>query len=380
MDITIKEVNTKSDFNAFIEFPYTLYKGNPYFVPPLKFDEKATLDKTKNPAFDYCDARYWLAYKGNKVVGRIAAIHNKAYIEKWGNKYLRFGWIDFEEDINITKKLIEQVEAWAKELGMTAVHGPLGFTDLDHEGMLIEGFDQLGTLATIYNHPYYPKFMETLGYAKDTDWVEYKIFIPQVLPPSLAKMAKLAEVVQRRYKLKFVETKKTKDILPYANQIFELINETYADLYGVVPLTQKQMDVYTKQYFGFVKHNYLPLVVDENDQLVSFGVTMPSLSKALQKSNGSLFPFGFIHLLKALKKNDMVDLYLVAVKKEYQGKGVTALLMSRLLDFYRKDGVKYVESNIELEDNKSVISMFEPFERELHKRRRCYIKQLTVKS
>jgi len=380
MDITIKEVNSKSDFNAFIEFPYTLYKGNPYFVPPLKFDEKATLDKTKNPAFDYCDARYWLAYKGNKVVGRIAAIHNKAYIEKWGNKYLRFGWIDFEEDINITKKLIEQVEAWAKELGMTAVHGPLGFTDLDHEGMLIEGFDQLGTLATIYNHPYYPKFIETLGYAKDTDWVEYKIFIPQVLPPSLAKMAKLAEVVQRRYKLKFVETKKTKDILPYANQIFELINETYADLYGVVPLTQKQMDVYTKQYFGFVKHNYLPLVVDENDKLVSFGVTMPSLSKALQKSNGSLFPFGFIHLLKALKKNDMVDLYLVAVKKEYQGKGVTALLMSRLLDFYRKDGVKYVESNIELEDNKSVISMFEPFERELHKRRRCYIKQLTVKS
>ncbi|CAF5074301.1 unnamed protein product, partial [Rotaria sp. Silwood1] len=177
-----------------------------------------------------------------------------------------------------------QVEAWAKELGMTAVHGPLGFTDLDHEGMLVEGFDQLGTLATIYNHPYYPKYMETLGYAKDTDWVEYKLFIPQVLPPSLAKMAKLAEVVQRRYKLKFVETKKTKDILPYANQIFELINETYADLYGVVPLTQKQMDVYTKQYFGFVKHNYLPLVVDENNQLVSFGVTMPSLSKALQKS------------------------------------------------------------------------------------------------
>ncbi len=378
MEITIKEVNNKKDFNAFIEFPYTLYKGNPYFVPPLKFDEKATLDKTKNPAFDYCDARYWLAFKGNKVVGRVAAIHNKAYIEKWGNKYLRFGWIDFEEDIEIAKKLIEQVEGWAQQLGLTAVHGPLGFTDLDHEGMLIEGFDQLGTLATIYNHPYYSKFMEKLGYAKDTDWVEYKIFIPQVLPPQLAKMSKLAEVVQRRYKLKFVETKKSKDILPYATQIFELINDTYSELYGVVPLTKKQMEVYTKQYFGFVKHNYLPLVVDENNQLVSFGITMPSLSKALQKSNGSLFPFGFIHLLKALKKNDMVDLYLVAVKKEYQGKGVTALLMSRLLDDYIKDGVRYVESNIELEDNKNVISMFDAFDREQHKRRRCYIKQLGI--
>lgn len=376
MEIIIKEVNNKADFNAFIEFPYTLYKGNTYFVPPLKFDEKATLDKTKNPAFEYCNARYWLAYKGNKVVGRVAAIHNKAYIEKWGNKYLRFGWIDFEEDENIAKKLIEQVENWAKELGIVAVHGPLGFTDLDHEGMLVHGFDQLGTLATIYNHPYYPKFMEKMGYTKDTDWVEYKIFIPSKMPENLAKLSKVAEVVQRRYNLKFVETKKTKDILPYANQIFELINEEYSKLYGVVPLTQKQMDVYTKQYFGFVKHSYLPLIVDENNKLISFCVTMPSLSKALQKSNGSLFPFGFIHLLKALKKNDMADLYLVAVKKEYQGKGVPALLMSRLLDLYIKDGVKYVESNIELEDNKAVLSIFDPFEKVQHKRRRCYIKQL----
>lgn len=376
MSITIKEVSTKSDFNAFIQLPYTIYKGNPCFVPPLKFDEKATLGKN-NPALEYCDARYWLAYKGNKVVGRIAAIHNKAYIEKWGNKYLRFGWIDFEEDEEIAKKLIEQVENWANELGLTAVHGPLGFTDLDHEGMLVEGFDQLGTLATIYNHPYYPKYMEKMGYVKDTDWVEYKIFIPKKMPEKLAKLSKLAQVVQRRYNLKFVPTKKSKDILPYANQIFELINEEYAKLYGVVPLTQKQMDVYTKQYFGFVKHNYLPLIVDENNKLVAFGVTMPSLSKALQKSGGSLFPFGFIHLLKALKKNNMVDLYLVAVQKEYQGKGVTAMLMARLLDDYMKDGVRYVESNIELEDNKNVISMFDHFDREQHKRRRCYIKHLT---
>lgn len=373
MEIEIKDVISKKDIKAFVNFKYDLYKNNQYFVPPLKFDEKDILNKSKNPAFDYCEAKYWLAYKNNKVVGRIAAIYNKAYIEKWGNKYLRFGWIDFEDDINITKKLLEQVENWAKQLGLTAVHGPLGFTDLDHQGMLIEGFDKLGTLATIYNFPYYKIHLEKLGYTKDVDWIEYRINLPNFIDE---KLLKISEIVKRRYKLKILKTTSSKQILPYAKQIFDLINDEYKDLYGVVPLTDKQISKYTKQYFGFVRHEFLPLVLDDNNKLISFGITLPSLSTALQKGGGSLFPFGFIHLLKALKKNDTVDLYLVAVKKEFQGKGITALLITHLLEQYIKNGIKYVETNIELENNKNVISIFEPFEKTLHKRRRCYIKKL----
>jgi GNAT superfamily N-acetyltransferase len=373
MSITIKEVTTNKELNAFIDLPYRLYKNHAYFVPPLKFDEKATLRKDKNPAFDYCEARYWLAYKDNKVVGRIAGILNKSYIEKWGNKYMRFGWIEFEEDETIAKALINEVENWAKEKGMTAVHGPLGFTDLDHEGFLVEGFDQLGTLGALYNHPYYPKFFEKFGYTKDADWVEYKITLPTEVPE---KMAKLADVVARRYNLKLVEAKKAKDILPYTKAIFELINEAYSELYGVVPLTDNQIEYYTKQYFSFIRPDFVPLVVDANGKLVAFGITMPSLSKALQKAKGSLLPFGFAHILKAIKKNDLADLYLVAVRKDFQGKGVNVLLMHELCKVYIKNGIKYAESNPELETNKKVQSIWDHFDTVQHKRRRCYIKQL----
>jgi len=373
MNITVKEVKSKKELQAFIDFPYRLYANHPYYVPPLRFDEKATLSKDKNPAFDYCNARYWLAYKGDKVVGRIAAILNKAYIEKWKNQYLRFGWIEFEEDEAIVKALIGEVEGWAKELGMKAVHGPLGFTDLDHEGMLVEGFDQLGTLAAIYNYPYYPKFIEKLGYAKDADWVEYKITLPKTVPE---KLEKIASIVERRLELSLVKTKKSKDILPYAKEIFELINEAYSHLFGVVPLTEKQIQYYTKQYFSFVRPDFLPLIVDKTGKLVAFAVTMPSLSVALQKAKGSLLPFGVFHLLKALKKNEYGDLYLVAVKKELQGKGVNAILMHELAKVYLKNGIKYAESNPELESNTAVQSIWQYFESVQHKRRRCYIKHL----
>ncbi len=373
MSITIKEVQTGAELNAFIAFPYTLYKGHAYYVPPLSFDEKATLRKDKNPAFDYCEARYWLAYKGNRVVGRIAAILNKAFIEKWKNAYMRFGWIDFEDDEAISKALIEQVENWAKEKGMKAVHGPMGFTDLDHEGMLVDGFDQLGTLAAIYNYPYYPKHLEKLGYQKDADWVEYKIKLPDAVPEKLAKMA---GIVEKRLDLHLVKAKKAKEILPYAKDIFDLINEAYSELYGVVPLTDKQIAYYTKQYFSFIRTDFVPLVVDKNNKLVAFGITMPSLSVALQKAKGSLLPFGVIHIFKALKKNKLADLYLVAVKKEYQGKGVNALLMYELTKSYLKYGIEYAESNPELELNKKVQSIWEHYDAVQHKRRRCFIKPI----
>ncbi|MEI6184628.1 MAG: hypothetical protein WCP65_03810, partial [Bacteroidota bacterium] len=259
MSIQIKEVSSKGEMKAFINFPYDLYKGNNYFVPPLRFDEAATLDRKKNPAFDYCEARYWLAYKDNIVVGRIAGILNNAYIEKWNNKYVRFGWVDFIDDENVSRLLVEQVENWAKEKGMTAVHGPLGFTDLDHEGTLIHGFDQLGTLASIYNYPYYQTHFEKLGYGKDTDWVEYKIHIEKEVPERLLK---LSSIVERRLKLNVIKGKKPKDILPYGTAIFELINDAYSELYGVTPLTQKQMDYYTKMYFSFMKVEFVTIIVD----------------------------------------------------------------------------------------------------------------------
>ena len=371
MDILIKEVSTKAEMKAYINFVYDLYKGSPYFVPPLRFDEAATLDKKKNPAFDYCEARYWLAYKGNKVVGRIAGIINNAYIDKWKNKYVRFGWVDFEDDENVSRLLIQQVENWAKERGMTAVHGPLGFTDLDHEGTLIEGFDQLGTLASIYNYPYYQRHFEKLGYAKDTDWVEYKIKVDKQVPERLEK---LASIVERRLKLSVIKAKKPKEILPYGTAIFELINDAYSNLYGVTPLTQRQMDYYTKQYFSFMKVEYVTIIVDNEGKLAAFGITMPSLSKALQKNQGKLLPFGFIPLLSAMKKNNMADLLMVAIRKDLQGKGVNAMLMKETYASYVKSGVDTVESNHELEDNTKVQSLWDNFDATQHKRRRCFIK------
>jgi len=265
----------------------------------LHFDEKETLRSDKNPAFDYCEARYWLAYKGNRIVGRVAGILNKAYIEKWKARHIRFGWLDFEEDERIAKALVEKVEEWGRSLGMEAVHGPLGFTDLDHEGMLVEGFDQTGTLATSYNHPYYPKFLEKAGYSKHTDWVEYRINLPEKMDEKLEKMA---AIVQKRLQLNVVRFRKAKELLPYAPAIFDLINTAYADLYGVVPLTEKQVKYYTKQYFSFMRPDFVSLVTDKEGKVAAFSITMPSLSEALQKAGGKLFPFGVFHLLKAMKK------------------------------------------------------------------------------
>lgn len=373
MNIRIQEVVGRREFREFIDFPYRLYKDHPYFVPPLKFDEEATLRKDKNPAFEYCDARMWLAYRGDQVVGRVAAILNKAYIEKWKNNYLRFGWLDFVDDEEVIKALMSQVEHWARDLGMTAVHGPLGFTDLDHEGMLVEGFEKVGTLATIYNYPYYPTHVERLGYQKDADWLEFRIKVPQTIPEMLDRVA---DTVMRRYSLTMMRARKAKDILPYATQIFELINVAYGNLYGVVPLTEKQIKYYVDQYFSFVRPDFITIVLDKEGKLAAFGITMPSLSKALQKAGGRLFPFGFLYLLQAIRKNNLGDLYLVAVRPDLQGKGVNALLIRETNRAYIKHGIREVESNPQLEVNDRILTMWEYYEAVNHKRRRCYIKHL----
>jgi GNAT superfamily N-acetyltransferase len=373
MSIEMREVKTLGDLKKFIGFPYKLYKNHPYWVPPLFMDEMNTLRKDKNPAFEHCEAKYWLAYKNKRIVGRIAAIINQLYIDKWKNKFARFGWIDFIDDKEVSKALLETAENWAKEKGMTAVHGPLGFTDLDYEGMLIEGFDELGTLATIYNYPYYPEHITQLGYKKDTDWMEYELPVPE--EPN-EKIARVAEIALRRNKLRLLNARNKKELLKYAKDLFDLIDVAYSNLYGVVPLTEKQVNAYVKQYFGFVKPEFVPVILDEKGKMVAFGVTMPSLSKALQKCRGRILPFGFIHLLNALKKNDRADLYLVAVHPDYQGKGINAVMINEMNLVYKKLGIKKAESNPELETNHLVQAQWKYFPRRQHKRRRCFIKHL----
>jgi GNAT superfamily N-acetyltransferase len=373
MTIQIKEVLDLKDLKAFIHFPFTLYSNNPFWVPNLISDEYNTLRRDRNPAFEHCEAHYWLAYDDGRIVGRIAGILNHAHIDKWDQQYVRFGWLDFADDPAVPAALLKTVEDWAREKGMTAVHGPLGFTDMDREGMLVEGFDELGTLATMYNYPYYPQYLEECGYIKDTDWVEYEIVMPAEENETISRVA---EVVLRRNKLHLLEPRNKKELLQYVDQLFDLLNEAYEHLYGVVPLTKKQVEAYTEQYFGFISPDFVPIVLDENNRMVAFGIVMPSLSHALQKSGGRLFPLGFIHLLRALNKNDRADLYLVAVKSEYQGKAVNAILMDRMLKVFRQYGIQKVESNPELENNELVQAQWKFFDKRQHKRRRCYIKHL----
>ena len=371
MTIQIKEVLTDKDLKAFIRFPFSLYHGNPYWVPTLFSDDYNTLRRDRNPAFEYCQARYWLASKDDRIVGRIAAILNQRYIDIWGNRYLRFGWIDFIDDPAVSRALLNPVEAWAREKGMRAVHGPLGFTNMDHAGMLVEGFDELATMATIYNHPYYPQHLERLGYAKDTDWVEFEIQVPDEPDETIARIASLA---LRRYKLRILETRDKQELLPYARDLFKLYNAEYKHIYGAVPLTEAQIERTIEQYLGFMPPEFVSVVLDEKEQIIAFGIVMPSLSKAMQKARGRMFPFGFIHLLRALRKNDRGDLYLIAVKSEYQGKGVNAILMDHIHRLFIARGITRIETNPELETNVNVQGQWKYYEKRQHKRRRCFIK------
>jgi len=346
MAITIKKVSTKRELKKFIRFNYRMYKGNPYSVPDLYDDMLNTFNKKKNAAFEFCEADYFLAYRDDKIVGRVAAIINNQANEKWECKNVRFGWIDFIDDPEVSSALIKTVEEWGKERGMTHIAGPLGFTDFDAEGMLVEGFDQLSTMATIYNYPYYPVHMEKLGFEKDADWVEYKIYIPDAIPD---KHKRISELIQRKYNLKIKKyTSGRKIAKDYGQKIFELMNEAYSPLYGYSPLTQRQIDQYVKMYLPILDLRMVTLITDANDELVCVGISMPSLAEALQKSHGRLLPLGWFYLLKALfmkRRAKMLDLLLVAVKPEYQNKGVNALLFSDLIPVYQKLGFIFAESN-----------------------------------
>lgn len=378
--VQIKRVETKKDLKAFIECHYDLYEGNQYDAPNLYSDELNTLSKDKNAAFDFCEAEYFLALKEGKVVGRVAAIINNKANEKWDKKDVRFGWIDFIDDIEVSKALLKAVEDYGREKGMTSVVGPLGFTDMDPEGMLTWGFDQLGTMATIYNYDYYPKHMEKLGgWEKDNDYVEYRLDVPETAPE---KYTKIAEMVEKRYNLHARKLTK-KEIFEggYGKKLFDLINVTYSHLYGFSELSERQIDQYVKMYFPLADLDLITVVEDgdKDNQLVGLAITIPSLTRALQKCHrGRLFPFGWWYLLRAIKfhKTEVVDLLLIGVLPEYRSKGANSLVFADLIPRYVKYGFKWGETHVEMETNESVQSQWGPLDPTMHKKRRCYRKAI----
>lgn len=376
--ITIREVETKKELKKFIRFNYELYKDNPYSVPDL-YEDMLNTFSDKNAAMEFCKAKYFLAYnEKGEILGRVAGIINEKANKKWDRKTVRFGWIDFIDDIEVSKALLDKVEQWGRENGMTEMQGPLGFTDMDAEGMLIEGFEELSTMATIYNYPYYPVHMEKLGFEKDADWIEMRLTVPREtgLPERLKR---IAEIVMEKYNLSIKKYTSSKKIAKdYGQEIFKLINEAFSPLFGYSELSQKQIDQYIKMFLPFLDLKLISLITEADGKLIGVGISMPSLSRALQKAKGKLFPFGWFHLLKALKweKPKDLDLMLVAIKPEYQNKGVNSILFYDLLPIYIEEGYEYVETNVELETNTKVQSQWIYFERRQHKRRRCFKKEL----
>lgn len=376
MSVEIVKVTTKKQLKSFIRFNCELYKGNPYFVPDLYEDMLATLDKEKNAAFEFCEADYFLAYKGDEIVGRVAAIINKKANEKWNVSAVRFGWIDFIDDEEVSTKLLDTVETWGRERGMHEVQGPLGFTDFDPEGLLIDGFDRVSTMATIYNYPYYGQHLERLGYEKDVDWVEYLFKVPE---KNWDKAERLSVLVAKRYKLHVVKCDSRRVLAKkYGKALFELVNEAYSPLYGYSPLSEGQIKQFINSYLPLIDLRLISLVADAEDNLVGIGVSLTSYATALQKSGGRLFPFGWIHFLKPLfdRRPKRLDFLLMAVKPEYQSKGVNAMIINDLLPRYIEMGVVDIESNPELETNTKIQSQWEIFDKEQHKRRRAYKKEL----
>ena len=381
MSVEIKKVETKKDLKHFIELHYELYKGNEYDAPNLFMDEKNTFSKDKNPAFEFCEAEYYLAYKDGRLVGRVAAIINHKANKRWGHEQVRFGWIDMIDDMEVTRALIKAVEDYGRNKGMKEIVGPLGFTDMDPEGLLIEGFDQLGTMATSYNYPYYQTLIEQLGgFEKDNDYVEYKLFVPEKIPE---KFAKVAELVQKRYNLKVKKLTKQEVFgkEDYGRRLFHMLNEAMKELYEYSELSDMQIEQYVKSYMPVLDLDWVTLIEDGNDnnRLVGAGVCIPSLTRALQKCHkGRLWPFGWWHVMRALKfhKTDIVDLLLIGVLPEYRKKGANALLFYDLIPRFYAAGIKWGETHVEMETNNKVQSQWQYLDHECHKHRRCYKKNL----
>ena len=376
MAVIISEVKTRKELKKFVQFGIDLYENCESFCPPLIFDELNTLDSKKNPAFDVCEAIYFLAYKDGKIVGRIAGIINKQANAHWNVQKVRFGWFDFIDDKEVSKALLDAVVAWGKSKGMNALNGPVGFTDLDHQGLLLEGYEYLSLMAALYNYPYYVEHFDAYGLTKEADWVEIRLKVPEVLPE---KMSRVANLIADRYKVKATHVKNSKELIKrYGYSFFDLIDTAYKQLYNYSPLTEKQKKYYSDLYFPILNFDLVSLLVNEKDELVGVGVAMPNISKELRKTKGKLFPFGWYHLLKALnsKTYESSDLLLIAVRPDYQNKGINSLLFTDQLPFYQKHKVKYASVTAILETNMKSMSNFLLFDHEIYKRRRAYIKQI----
>ncbi len=368
-NIVIKKVRNESELMNFIKFPMSLYKNNPYYVPALISDEKDVWNPNQNPALKHSEAQQFLAYKDNTLVGRIAVIMNNKDVETNGEQKIRFGWIDFIDDLEVSRALIQAAIDYAKSKNIETVEGPMGFTNLDKAGMLTMGFDQLATMIGIYNHEYYPKHLEKLGLVKEKEWVEFELVFPEVLPE---KIIKFNQLIAERYKLKVLEFKSKKEIIPLVEPMFKLLDETYKGLSTYTPITDEQIKTYKEKYFNFIDKDYIVCIENDQKELVSFAITMPSYSKALQKAKGKLLPFGWWHFLQAGRKNDRANFYLIGIHPDYQRRGVTSMIFKGIHDVFKKKGVKFLETNPELEENKNIQLLWQDYNPVNHKRRRTY--------
>ena len=367
--IVIKEITSKRDKKKFIDFPNKLYRDNKYYVPPLFLDELEMLDPKTNAAYEYCETRFFLAYRDGKIVGRICALINHAYNKKINGKQMRFCRFDVIDDFEVTKKLFEPVFAWAKERGLNQIIGPIGFSDLDKQGLLIEGFEEESNTITIYNHPYYIEHLEKLGFVKDVDWIEFQIFCPETISERINRMA---NVIMKRYGYQIIKFKKRKKIAPNVRTRIENNNESFAPHYGTVPLNEGQIKKAMKQFVTFVNLDFLYVVANKEGEMIGLGLMVPSLNAATKKSNGRLFPFGFIRALRALKKPKVLDMLMIAVRPEYQNLGVNVLLLCEGIKSSIKYGVSHAETGPELETNHNVQALWKEFDVRQHRRRRCY--------
>ena len=373
--ITIKEIFSKKELKQFVTFPFSLYKNNKYWVPPIIKDEVESFNKNTNPVFEHADARFFLAYKNNTIVGRVCAIINNYEVEKQQIKKMRFGWLDMIDDIEVTKILLEKVKEIGFQNKLEYIEGPIGFNNLDKTGVLIEGFDHLGTMITWYNHPYYKDHLEKLGYKKEKEYLENKFKFKNV---DAVYYNRVSNIIKKRFELKALDFTKTKNIMPYVDEMFDVFSQTYSKLSTFVPISDAQIEFFKKKYISFINPEYIKFVVDKNHKLVAFAIVMPSFSEALQKAKGKLFPFGIFHLLKARKHAKDVTFYLIGVHPEYQNKGVTAILFDQFTKTFTEKGIVNCIRTPELEENEAINKIWKNFNPITHKRRRTYRKNIEL--